>query len=115
MRHIGRWGHTASPYSLRWRRLTVFIIATATVGSSSFPQVAVTAATKLLGSRTGVVSGAALLVDIPRLLFHCFRRRRDISFAADRVAFKVASYSSACLATVMNVRGVKESVTLSSS
>src|SRR5689334_7778904 len=72
-------------------------------------------ASKLLGPRVGVVSGAALLVDYVLTITVSVASGADAVFSflpASMASWKLASAVAAIvLLTVMNVRGVKESVT----
>src|SRR6185436_9737905 len=72
-------------------------------------------ASKILGARTGVVSGSALLVDYVLTITISIASGADAiwsflppSFAPYKLAFAFAGLG---LLTVMNLRGVKESVT----
>ena len=100
--------------------LTVFIIS---YGYSRiiehFPQGGggYVVASKILGPRTGVVSGAALLVDYVLTITISIASGADAIFSMPFVPTSFAHYKLAFgflglgLLTVMNLRGVKESVT----
>ena len=71
-------------------------------------------ASKILGPRVGVVSGAALLVDYVLTITISISSGADaiFSFLPSLVPYKLAfAFAGLALLTVMNLRGVKESVT----
>jgi amino acid transporter len=71
-------------------------------------------ASKILGPRVGVISGAALLVDYVLTITISISSGADaiFSFLPSLVPYKLAfAFAGLALLTVMNLRGVKESVT----
>src|SRR6185295_14765016 len=73
-------------------------------------------ATKLLGAPAGLVSGSALLIDYVLTITVSIAGGADAIFAAlppEYMAWKLpAEYAAIGLLIVMNLRGVKESITL---
>ena len=71
-------------------------------------------ASKILGPRVGVISGAALLVDYVLTITISISSGADaiFSFLPSLVPYKLAfAFAGLTLLTIMNLRGVKESVT----
>ncbi len=113
-------GHThLAPYLALAMAVTVFVIALAynqvielfPSGGGGYK-----VATRLLGARAGLVSGAALLVDYALTIAISVASGADAVFSllpVGALGFKIfAAAALICLLTVLNLRGIKESITV---